>query len=73
MGLSERSRVAEITETIAAQGAEFTGLQDGPRGTLVLFMDATTRTTLALPWLEVSAEAIARRLEESRRGARPVG
>jgi hypothetical protein len=67
MKSSERLTTAEIAETIEAQGAEFTGLQDAPKGRLVLFIDAVTRTTLALPECEVSAEAIARRLRDSRK------
>jgi hypothetical protein len=67
MKISERARMTELAETIEAQGAEFTGLQDAPRGRLVLFMDALTRTTLALPECDVSDAAIARCLQESRR------
>ena len=67
MKTPEQRRLAAIAETIQAQGADFTGLQDTPGGRLVLFTDAVTRTTLALPECEVSAEAVARRLDEARR------
>lgn len=62
MKVPQQPRITAIVQTIEAQGAQFTGLQDAPRGCLVLFMDAITRTTLALPECEVSPEAVARRL-----------
>jgi hypothetical protein len=67
MKLSEPAKIVEIARTIAAQGAEFAGLQECPGGHLVLFLDPITRTTLALPECELSVEAVARRLQESRK------
>lgn len=55
-----------LASLIAAQGAEFIGLQQTPRGVLVMFTDLLTRTTLALPETEITAELLSRRLRESR-------
>ena len=52
---------------ISAQGAEFRGIQLGPRGTLILFADPALKSTLALPESEFSPEAVSRRLQENRR------
>jgi hypothetical protein len=51
---------------LSAQGAEFRGVQLGPRGTLILFGDSYSRSTLALPASEFSPEAVSRRLQENR-------
>jgi hypothetical protein len=58
--------LAEIARTLAHQGAEFIGFQDGPRGRLFLFLDVFTRTTLAVRESEASIEAVLHRLQESR-------
>jgi hypothetical protein len=52
---------------IAKQGAEFRGVQFGPRGTLILFADPRSRSTLAVAESEFSPEAVSQRLQESRR------
>jgi hypothetical protein len=51
---------------LSAQGAEFRGIQPGPRGTLILFTDANSKSTLALPASEFSPETVSRRLQENR-------
>ena len=51
---------------IAAQGANFIGLQESPRGVLVMFSDPLTSTTLALLETEITAETLSRRLRKSR-------
>ena len=51
---------------ISAQGAEFRGIQLGPRGALILFADPAFKTTLALPESEFSPEAVSHRLRENR-------
>jgi hypothetical protein len=56
----------DYAAVIRAQGAEFCGLQRGPRGTLVLFADPVSRTTLAVPEPEFSSGAVSHRLQESR-------
>ena len=53
---------------IVAQGAQFVGLQESPRGVLVMFSDPLTGTTLALLATEITAETLSRRLRESRDG-----
>jgi hypothetical protein len=70
MGESQQPTTAKFSELVAAHGAEFQGLQYGPRGTLVIFTDLITRTTLALAESEFCAEALSRRLWESRRSFR---
>jgi hypothetical protein len=52
---------------IAAQGAEFRGVQPGPPETLILFADPRLGRTLAVAESEFSSEAVSNRLEESRR------
>jgi hypothetical protein len=52
---------------VAAEGAEFQGIQFGPRGALILFADPKLGSTLAVSESEFSQEAVAHRLEESRR------
>jgi hypothetical protein len=52
---------------ITAQGAEFRGIQAGPRGDLILFADPQFRSTLALAKPEFSPEAVSSKLQASRR------
>jgi hypothetical protein len=52
---------------IAAQGAEFRGVQPGPPETLILFADPRLGRTLAVAESEFSSEVVSNRLEESRR------
>jgi hypothetical protein len=52
---------------VAAEGAEFRGIQFGPRGALILFADPNLGSTLAVSEAEFSREAVAHRLEDSRR------
>jgi len=66
MKIAENSKIFQIAQTIAAQGAEFRGLQNTPRGALVMFTDAVTRTTLALLESEFCAETVSLRLQQSR-------
>ena len=40
---------APYEEILAEHGAEFHGIQQGPRETLILFADPELRTTLAVP------------------------
>ncbi|HTW22649.1 MAG TPA: hypothetical protein VMD78_03565 [Candidatus Baltobacteraceae bacterium] len=47
-------------------GAEFVGIQCGPKGSLVLFADPQVRSTLAVPEEFFSVERITRRIQESR-------
>ena len=51
---------------IESVGGKFVGLQTGPKGSLVLFADPESLSTLAIPEESFSAEHIARRLAESR-------
>jgi hypothetical protein len=57
----------DYAAVIRAQGAEFCGVQRGPRGTVVLFADPESRATLAVPEPEFSSQTVSRRLQESRR------
>lgn len=52
---------------VAAEGAEFQGIQLCPRGALILFADPKLRSTLAISESEFSREAVAQRLKDSRR------
>jgi hypothetical protein len=52
---------------LAAQGAEFRGVQPGPRETLILFADPRSGSTLAVAESEFTPEAVSNRLEECRR------
>jgi hypothetical protein len=52
---------------LAAEGAEFRGIQSGPRGALILFADPKLGSTLAVAESEFSPEAVSHRLEDSRR------
>jgi hypothetical protein len=56
----------EYAEVIRVEGGEFLGIQRGPRGALVLFIDPESRTTLAIRELEFSPQAVSQRLHESR-------
>jgi hypothetical protein len=58
---------AHYEAILAEHGAEFRGIQQGPRESLVLFADPELRTTLAVPESEFSSQAVSRRLQESRR------
>jgi len=51
---------------VEQQGAEFQGIQMGPKGALILFADPKLRTTLAIAEPEFSPEAVSRRLQDSR-------
>ncbi|HKV47206.1 MAG TPA: hypothetical protein VJN69_03890 [Candidatus Acidoferrales bacterium] len=57
----------EYEAILAPHGARFHGFIVGPKQSLILFADLSTGTTLALPELEFSSEAVVRRLAESRR------
>ena len=57
----------EYAEVIRVEGGEFLGIQRGPRGALVLFIDPESQTTLAVRELEFCAQAVSQRLQESRR------
>jgi hypothetical protein len=57
---------AHYEAILAEHGAEFRGIQQGPRGTLILFADLEFRTTLALLESEFSPQTISERLQESR-------
>ena len=56
----------DYAAVIRAQGAEFCGVQLGPRGALVLFADPESRTTLAVFQSEFSPQTVSQRLQESR-------
>jgi hypothetical protein len=59
---------AHYEAILAEHGAEFRGIQQGPREALVLFADPEFRTTLlTVPESEFSSQAVSRRLQESRR------
>jgi hypothetical protein len=51
---------------LAEHGAEFCGIQEGPRESLILFADPELRTTLAVPESEFSSEEVSRRLQKIR-------
>jgi len=57
----------DYAAVIRRQGAEFRGIQFGPRGALILFADPKSRTTLAVSELEFCPQTVSRRLQESRR------
>ena len=57
---------AHYETILAEQGAEFRGIQQGPRESLVLFADPQLRTTLAVPESEFSPQTVSKRLQESR-------
>jgi hypothetical protein len=52
---------------LAEHGAEFRGVQEGPRGNLILFADPRLGSTWAVAESEFTDEAVSRRLEEGRR------
>jgi hypothetical protein len=64
MEMAENS--AHYKAILAEHGAEFRGIQQGLRESLVLFADPELRTTLAVPESEFSSQAVSRRLQESR-------
>jgi glutamine amidotransferase-like uncharacterized protein len=59
----EETRYAEV---IRSQGGEFLGIQLGPYGSLVLFNDPTSWTTLAVYELEFSPQTVSQSLQKSR-------
>jgi len=63
MQVDTPSRYAEI---IDAAGAEFQGIQNGPRGALILFADPNSRSTLAVAESDFTLEAVVHKLEEIR-------
>ena len=60
-------QMPNIEEVLRANGAEFQGYIAACGRTLVLFSDPVSGTTLALETAEFSTDAVAARLEESRR------
>ena len=62
MSNSERDYAAVVRSV----GAEYVGIQFGPHGSLILFTDPESRTTLAVAELEFSPQAVSHRLQESR-------
>ena len=58
---------APYEEILAEHGAEFHGIQQGPRETLILFADPELRMTLAVPESDSSSQSVSPRLQESRR------
>jgi hypothetical protein len=64
------SDVLYYQQVITELGAEFRGMQQGPRETLVLFADPELRSTLAVTEEEFSPELVSRRLQESKRAFR---
>jgi hypothetical protein len=58
---------APYEEILAEHGAEFRGIQQGPRETLILFADPELRMTLAVPESDFSSQSVSQRLQESRR------
>jgi len=59
--------LSEVMRLIAEQGAKFCGIQESPRGRLILFNDPVSGTTMALAEPEFSAEALELRIVASRR------
>jgi hypothetical protein len=49
---------AHYEAILAEHGAEFRGIQQGPRETLILFADPEFRTTLAVPESEFSSQTV---------------
>jgi hypothetical protein len=64
------SDVLYYQQVIAELGAEFRGMQQGPREMLILFADPELRSTLAVTEHDFSPEVVSRRLEESQRAFR---
>jgi hypothetical protein len=62
----DENNSAHYEAILAEHGAEFRGIQQGPRESLVLFADPELRTTLAVPESEFSSQTVSRRLQESR-------
>jgi hypothetical protein len=59
---------AHYEALLAEHGAEFRGIQQGPRETLILFADPEFRTTLTVPESEFSFQTVSERLHESLAG-----
>ena len=55
--------LGEYASIVDQAGAEFQGIQYGPRGALILFAHPDSRSTLALPQSEFSLAAVLQRLE----------
>jgi hypothetical protein len=62
--MSDKER--DYAEVIRSLGAEYVGIQFGPRGALVLFNDPASWTTLAVDELDFSPQAVSQRLQKSR-------
>src|SRR5882762_7184551 len=58
---------SDYATVIAAAGAEFQGVQHGPRSTLILFVDPESGSTLAVAESEFALETVLRRLNELKR------
>ena len=57
----------DYAAVIRAQGGEFLGVQLGPHGALILFVDPEARTTLAVPESDFSPQLVSQRLQDNRR------
>lgn len=59
----------ELRLDVEAGGGKWVGLQEDLTGenALVLFDSPVTHTTLALPWPDVTAESVRKRIERSNR------
>ena len=62
----DENNSAHYEAILAEYGAEFRGIQQGPRESLILFADPELRTTLAVPESEFSSQTVSQRLQESR-------
>ena len=62
----DENNSAHYEAILAEHGAEFRGIQQGPRESLALFADPELRTTLAVPESEFSSQTVSQRLHESR-------
>jgi hypothetical protein len=56
---------APYEEILAEHGAEFRGIQQGPRETLILFADPELRMTLAVPESDFSSQSVSQRLQKA--------
>jgi hypothetical protein len=62
----DQNNNAHYEAILAEHGAEFRGIQQGPRESLILFADPELPTTLAVPESKFSPQAISKRLQENR-------
>ena len=62
----DQNNSANYGAILAEHGAEFRGIQQGPRESLVIFADPELRTILAVPESEFSSQTVSQRLQESR-------